>query len=270
MPHSFYDGKTILITGASSGIGREMARLLAPRARSLWLIARRLERLEELRSELRLANPALEVLIFPCDMGDLEAVRRFADALDAEGKTRTLDILVNNAGVGLGKLFTRSPWEKIDSLLRVNILGLTYLTHRLLPALLARPHSGLLNVSSGFGYTILPGYAVYSASKHYVSAWTETLQIELQNTSMRVTQLCPGPVATEFESVAGTPVPGANVPLTLMQDAGKCARNGLLALARGKKRHFASFTMLLLFWIDRVTPRVVLRLLSLPMLKRLG
>src|SRR5581483_485134 len=160
-----------LITGASAGIGREFARLLAPRARALVLVARRNDRLEELRAELNRLNPRLAVHPFALDLNQSESLA----ALPAWLKENSLsiDLLINNAGLAdMGAFATADP-GKIQQMLQVNIVALTQLTRILLPEMIERKRGGILNVSSSAGFIPIPGFAVYAATKAYVNSFTE-------------------------------------------------------------------------------------------------
>lgn len=239
---------TVLITGASSGIGREFARQLAGRAKKLILVARREDRLRELAGELR----GSEIVVAPCDVTDRAAVDRIL--------TDDIDVLINCAGFGDLGLFESASWEKTEALLRVNVLATTYLVHRVLGPMLRRGRGGILNVSSGFGLTFMPGMATYIGSKHFVTAFTESLRIELAGTGVVVSQLCPGPVETEFQSVMGNPI-GHDIPKFLMIDPARCARSGLKGFERGRAIVIPGFVGWLLITMGRLSPRWVLRLL---------
>lgn len=192
-----------VITGASAGIGREFARQLAGRARSLVLIARREKRLHDLRDELTKRKPHLEVDCRVVDLADKSQVNQLAAWL-SDNKTET-NLLINNAGLGdMGAFATGDP-ERDDRIIQVNITALTLLTRSLLPGMIARKSGRILNVSSSAGFLPIPGFAVYAASKAYVNSLSEALRIELHGTGVSVTALCPGPVHTEFQEVAKRP-----------------------------------------------------------------
>src|SRR5207302_852546 len=152
---------------ATAGIGSEFARQLAPFASQLILVGRRVERLEAMKSELKTSNPSLEVWTYGIDLADEEAVEKFCAWL-AENKLE-VDVLINNAGLGDRGFFHSAQWPKIREILKVNIVALTQITHRLLPAMKTKPHAIIINVSSVAGLLPLPGYAVYAASKAYVT-----------------------------------------------------------------------------------------------------
>lgn len=189
-----------MITGASSGLGAEFACQLAPYARGLVLVARRRERLDELAAELRAIHPGLDVRTYGADLADELQRAGLARWLEAGGVT--VDFLINNAGVGDHGDFAAGEWGRVKQMLEVNISALTHLTHLLLPSMIRSGRAAVLNVSSVASFFPLPHMAVYSASKAYVTSFSEALAIELRPLGITVTALCPGPVPTEFFDVA--------------------------------------------------------------------
>lgn len=259
---------TILITGASSGIGRAMARQLAPEATRLILVARRVDRLEALAEELRTLRDGLEVRVEPCDLAVPAAVDRLLDAVATVG----VDVLINNAGLGDLGLFERSDADKLDAMIAVNIQGLVRLTRGLVPGMVARQRGGILNVSSGFGLTWMPGAAAYIGTKHFVSGFTESLRSELAPCGVVVTQVCPGPVDTEFEEQAGNPV-GRPPPAIMTLSAERCAADALTAFRAGRARVVPGWFPALVIRLGLITPQWVFRLVYAPAaraLRRLG
>lgn len=185
-----------VITGASSGLGAEFARQLAPLAEVLVLVARRAEALEKVKMEL--SGTRTKVL---CCVSDLatEAGRRGVFAFLAENGVRP-NLLINNAGMGDYGCFADSPAEKTRGLIELNITALTMLTHEMLP-LMQRP-GGILNVSSLASTLPMPELAVYAASKAYVTSFSEALAIELAPRGITVSSVCPGPTPTNFSLAA--------------------------------------------------------------------
>src|SRR5215469_6667479 len=196
MSISYFTGRTILITGASSGLGSEFARQLAPVAAKMILVARRDDRLQALESELKAKNTALEVVTRSVDFRDQRDLERFCDWLDQSGFA--LDFLINNAGLGDHGPFINSEWERVSSMLQVNINALTYLTFRVLPILKRTGRGAILNVSSIASFLPLPNNAVYAATKAYVTSFSEAVRAELRSSNVSVTVVCPGPVTTEY------------------------------------------------------------------------
>ena len=201
MQSIFKANRTVLITGASSGIGLELARVLAPKVDSLVVVARRLDRLEQLAKDLQLRFPALNVAIETADLSAPEALENLLRQLEA--RRLNVDVLVNNAGLGESELFEKSSWSRISQIVEVNIVAMLRLTHHLLPAMIGRGHGAILNIGSGAGYAAMPNAIVYTASKHFVRSFTESLRAQLAGTGVTVSEAAPGPVDSEFDQVAG-------------------------------------------------------------------
>jgi len=193
------DGKCVLVTGASSGIGRACAEAFAGLGCRLMLLARRADRLETLAAELD-ANPGVEVLTAVVDVRDRSAVEAWVDELPVEW--RGIDILVNNAGLarGLTPLHEGdvSDWEEM---IDTNIKGLLYMTRAVLPAMVDRGRGHVINIGSIAGHEVYPGGSVYCATKHAVTAINRTLAIDTLGTGVRVSSVDPGLVETEFSLV---------------------------------------------------------------------
>ena len=226
------DGGTVLVTGASAGIGRELAMQLAPRARMLILLARRAGRLEELRAGLVGEHPRLQVLTVPVDLSDEDDVdRALAQAGEQAG---AVDVLVNNAGVGDQVLADQADWTRVRTVLRTNVLAVAQLTTALVPAMVNRGRGGVLNMGSGAGLTVMPAAAAYSASKHFMDGFSEALRADLTGTGVAVTQVCPGPVDSEFDQLAGSAGGMTGGPPQFLRiSAAQCAREALAGFDRG-------------------------------------
>ena len=226
------DDGAVLITGASAGIGRELAVQLAPRARVLILLARRARRLEELRTSLLAEHPQLQVVTLPVDLSDENDVdRALTEAGDQAG---AVDILVNNAGVGDQALADQADWARVRSVLRTNVLAIAQLTTALVPAMVERRRGGVLNMGSGAGLTVMPAAAAYSASKHFIDGYSESLRADLTGTGVVITQVCPGPVDSEFDQVAGSAGGMTGGPPQFLRiSAAQCAREALAGFDRG-------------------------------------
>ncbi|MFJ8921926.1 SDR family NAD(P)-dependent oxidoreductase [Streptomyces sp. NPDC102415] len=195
-----YRGTTVLVTGASSGLGAELARRLAARGANLVLVARRRERLDELAAELARVH-AVRAEVVTADLSAPGASGRLVADLNAA--RIAVDSLANCAGFGLGDDFVDEDPERISSLIAVNVTALTELTRLLLPHLLASGRGFLLNVASTAAYQPTPGMAVYGASKAYVLSLTEAIASETRGSGLRVLAISPGPTRTEFFDVAG-------------------------------------------------------------------
>jgi 3-hydroxy acid dehydrogenase / malonic semialdehyde reductase len=192
-------GRLILITGASSGIGAACARRFAAEGARLALWARRQERLEELGAELRTTHHAT-VLLAQVDVRDRAAVNRAADELTAAGNVP--DVLINNAGLasGLAKIHEGDP-EDWDRMIDTNVKGLLNVTRAILPHMVARRRGHVVNLGSTAGHTTYPMGNVYSATKFGVRALTEGMNLDVAGTPIRVSSVDPGFVETEFSEV---------------------------------------------------------------------
>ena len=233
---SYFAGSTVLITGASAGIGCEFARRLAPAARKMILVARRSDRLEALESELKAINPDLELFGRALDLCDQVRLERFCDWLDESDLS--IDFLINNAGVGDHGPFVEGHWERVGSMLQVNVEALTYLTFRILPAMRKAGKGAILNVGSVAGLLPLPNSAVYAATKAYVISFSEAIRAELRSSNISVTALCPGPVETEFLSRAtrGTAPQKHTAPDFFVVSTQEVVRQALEAVVHDRAR----------------------------------
>jgi len=247
----------VLITGASSGLGREFARQLATRAATLVLVARRAERLEVLKSELE--RPGLTIHCRQADLSDRAEVESLIAWLASAGIP--LNFLINNAGLGDHGRFETGEWERVREMLDVNIGALTRLTHALLPTLKAQAGAAILNVSSSAGFVPIPKMAVYAATKAYVSSFSEGIRAELRGSGVRVTTLCPGPVFTEFGRVAERvekPEP-LTAPECLRVSAQKVVADALHAVEADRARVIPGWLMALTVAAVATLPMAVLR-----------
>jgi short-subunit dehydrogenase len=197
--HSIVTERVTLITGASAGIGTELARVFASNGHRVALVARRADRLEALAAEITAAGSAAPIVI-PCDLAQPDSGDRIAEALIAAGVE--VEYIVNNAGFGVfGRAVQRDRSNQLE-IIAVNVRALTDLSLRFSDHLI-RNRGGLLNVGSIAGFLPGPGMAVYYASKAYVLSFTEAMRAELAPHGVRVTVLCPGPVPSEFQARAG-------------------------------------------------------------------
>lgn len=200
-PRLQYD--RIIITGASSGFGEAFAGTLAPHAAELVLIARNGDVLRQLAAALEKRHPGLRASVFPCDLADEASLDTLVSHLDSLPPGRTL--LINNAGAGDYGEFADGRWEKIRALLRLNVESLTRLCHALIPSM-KRNGGDIINLSSLGALLPIPDFAVYAATKAYVSSLSEALRLELREHGIRVLAVCPGPVSTGFGKAAGAPL----------------------------------------------------------------
>jgi len=192
-------GRPVVITGASSGIGYELAKVCAARQHDVILIARREERLKALQNELITAH-GVQVWTYQGDLTDGTTRQQFFDWTQALGQP--IYALVNNAGFGDVVAFTESDWSTQNSMLQLNVVALTHLTRLFLPAMVERQQGRILNVASTAAFLPGPYMAVYYASKAYVLSFTSAIASELEGTGITATSLCPGPTASEFQERA--------------------------------------------------------------------
>src|SRR6266700_1839702 len=255
------EGCNALITGASAGIGREFARQLGGRARSLILIARREQRLSELCNELNQQYPNVAVSVRKTDLADLAHLNELLAWLDHEGID--VDLLINNAGLGDSGAFSTSDPIRNEQMALVNIVALTTLTRHLLPRMIARRCGGILNVSSSAGFLPIPDFAVYAATKAYVTSFSEALRAELRGTGVSVCALCPGPVHTEFQEVANRPdAQREDGPEFVHVSVEQVVRDALTALEADRPLVIPGLPMKIGMFLVRITPMPILRLAS--------
>lgn len=245
--------KTAVVTGASSGIGEHIARLLAGRGYDLVVVARRLERLEALKSEIE-AKHGVSVTALRADLSAPGAAEElFART---EGAGMEVEVLINNAGFGTQGHFPVIPWSKTAEQIQLNVVSLTELTWRFVVPMKARGRGWILNVASIGAYMPVPGYATYAAGKAYVRNFSEALAHELRGSGVRVCCLCPGPTETEFVAVAGQELP-AWQKIAFMSPA-RCASIGVRALFAGRRLVVSGVGNTLTMWMLRWLPRRVI------------
>jgi uncharacterized protein len=241
--------RVTLITGASAGIGAELARVFASHGHRVALVARRADRLTKLADEIVAGGGAAPIVI-PCDLEQPDAGDRIAAMLAAAGVE--VEYVVNNAGFGLfGKAIERDRAEQLG-IIAVNIRALTELSLRFSDSLI-RHRGGILNVASVAGFLSGPGMAVYYASKAYVLSFTEALRAELAPRGVRVTVLCPGPVPSEFQARAGF-LPGIDSAI-LNVSAADVAQAGYRGLMANKRAVLPGLGIKIVPFLLRLFPR---------------
>ncbi|HZJ56592.1 MAG TPA: SDR family oxidoreductase [Myxococcaceae bacterium] len=257
--------KTALVTGASSGLGEEFARLFAADGIDLVLVARRRERLDALARELREARK-VSVHVIAADLAvpdEVERVVREVQALSVE-----IEFLVNNAGLGNVGPFAASPLERLLVMVDVNVRALVRLTHAFLPAMLARRQGRVLNIGSTAGLQPGPFSAVYYATKAFVNSFSEALSQELKGTGVTATVSLPGATATEFASVAGSG--GTRLFKSGVMSSAEVARDAYRAMLRGTPFVVHGWKNRALAFSVRLGPRSVVRAISGAMNKPAG
>jgi uncharacterized protein len=225
-------GTTCLITGASSGIGAELARRLAARGLGVTLVARREDRLTELADELRAAHD-VEVEIVAADVSKERARSRMFNEIEQRGLT--VEVLVNNAGFGSGGRFTSLDAAKEASMVRTNCEAVVELTGHYLPEMVSRGRGAVLNVASLIAFQPVPYQATYGATKAFVLSFTDAVHEEMRGTGVTVTAVCPGPVRTEFGEQGGFGGADDRIPDALWLSAEKVAKDALDALEAGDR-----------------------------------
>lgn len=191
--------ETALITGASEGIGYELAKIMARKNFNLVLIARREKMLLELKNELE-GSYGVKVRVISRDLSTMESVKDICKELKDEGVT--IDVLVNNAGFGDYGFFVESEWDRNYQMIELNVAALTYLTHLYGNEMAERGKGRILNVASTAAFQPGPLMAVYYATKAYVLSFSEAVANELKDKGVTVTALCPGPTTTGFQKAA--------------------------------------------------------------------
>lgn len=220
-----------LVTGASSGLGREIARLAAADSAVLVLVARRRERLEELAAELAGDHRGLETVVQACDLTDEDQVVRLTEEL--AGRGLAVDHLVNNAGFGVaGRLHENAPRQE-TGMVALNAAALHRLLVAFLPAMAERGYGRVLNVASTAAFQPLPYMATYAATKAFVLALSEALWQEVRGTGVTVTCLAPGKTGTEF--FEGAQMEGIGFEKVPAADAAAVARAGYRGMLAGER-----------------------------------
>jgi uncharacterized protein len=248
-------GKWALITGASSGLGVEFAKLFAERNANLVLVARRTEHMEQLAEALR-KEQSVQALVIGMDLSQPRAAAELKAQLDARGIG--IEVLVNNAGFGLYGEFLDQSVEKITEMMRLNIMSLTELTHVFGREMANRGHGRILLVASVLGYQAVPGYAAYAASKGYVLLLGEALHQELAARGVSVTTISPGKTATAFGAIAGEKSSLLLKALTMKPQA--VAKTGVLSVMRDKASVVPGFMNKVNVFMDRLMPRSMQRM----------
>lgn len=246
--------ETALITGASSGIGLELARLFAQDKSRLVLVARSSDKLEQLADDLR-RNQGVEALVVAKDLADAAAPQAIFDELKA--RAIDVDVVVNNAGFGSVGALAALPLQRQMDMIQVNVAALTHLTRLFLPGMIERSRGGILNVGSTAAFQPGPNMAVYYATKAYVLSLTEALAEELAGTGVKVTCLAPGPTATGFGADSGMQHSFLFKLGTI--DARTVARHGYQGFRKGRVVVIPGLSNRLGALSVRLAPRLVVR-----------
>jgi uncharacterized protein len=245
---------TALVTGASAGLGAEFARQLAAKGYDLVLVARDADRLASAADELR-ARHSVAVDVLPADLisdeGCAAVAERIADA------QRPIDVLVNNAGLGMYQVFGAAPLDAEERQLGLNVRAVLRLSHAAVRAMSGRNSGRIINVSSVAGFVPRGSNATYSASKAWVSMFSEALAVQLGGSGVRVTAVCPGFTRTEFHERAAADM--SRVPDRMWLAAADVVREGLAGAFAGKPLVVPTRQYRTLVTASRLVPRPVLR-----------
>ena len=254
--------RTAVVTGASSGIGAEIARQLARRGHGVTLVARSVAKLEALADELRADGVRAEVI--GADLTDRGARAGLLGAIEARGLT--VDVLVNNAGLSTLGPVAKSDPEAEMAMVELDVVAVVDLCSRFLPGMVARGRGAVLNVASTAAFQPLPGQAGYGAGKVFVLSYTQSLAGELKGTGVSATTLCPGPVETGFGERAGFSDEEAKaaLPEVMWVSAPEVARAAIEGLDKGRLVVIPGRANRVAAAISQVTPRTLL----LPLLTR--
>lgn len=252
---------TVVVTGASAGIGTELARQLAGRSYNVVLVARRADRLRELAEELRLTH-GIHADVEACDLVDRDVRGELVERLRAG--ERAVAGICNNAGFGSVATLLESDLEHEQQIVRLNVEAVHHLTAAFLRDMVDRGAGAILNVASTAAFQPLPGFATYAASKAFVQSFSEAVHTELSGTGVSVTCLFPGFTHTDFVSNPGAQGAESSIPDFLWMEAPDVARVGIEAMAAGRRTAIPGVKNRALMLSGRMTPRSVL----LPLVRR--
>lgn len=243
--------KTVLITGASRGIGYELTKLFAKDSYNLVLVARDKAKLKEIEENFS-KKYNIDILIIAKDLSKPNAA--FEIFKKTKEKQIEIDILVNNAGIGDFGKFYKEDISNISNIMQINIISLTELTRLFIPAMVIKKEGKILNVSSMAAFQPGPYMAVYYASKAYVQSFSEAITNELKGTGVYVTTLCPGPTKSGFQHNVGSEKSNLS-KLNLLSSAAEVAEYGYKALQTGKEVEIPGFIYTSLLHTSKVIPR---------------
>ena len=252
--------KTALITGASGGIGLELAHVFAKNRYDLWLVARNTAKLEEIQKNLA-GQYSASVRVLSKDLSSASAAQEVFDA--AQKEKACIDVLVNNAGMGFFGLFSETELPQHEQVMNLNMLNLTQMTKLFLGPMLERKSGKILNVASTAAFQPGPLLAVYYASKAYVLHFSEALANELKGSGVTVTTLCPGPTQTGFQEAAkmGSSKLFKGILVRVM-DARQVAETGYRGLMKGKTVVIPGLPNKIIAFSTRFAPRAFITALT--------
>ncbi len=224
--------KTAVVTGASSGFGRELVKLFAQDDYQVVLVARQAAELHDVAQQLERKFPSCKTLVIPKDLAQPQAAQELYDEVQQHGLR--VQALVNNAGFGEHGQFVNTDLEKELSMIQLNVTSLVTLTKLFMQDMVQRGDGRILQLASTVSFMPVPKLSVYAATKAFVLSFSEAIAYELENTGVTMTALCPGASDTEFFARAGAE--GANVTDTPLSDPAEVARDGYQAMMQGETR----------------------------------
>ena len=246
---SEWKNKTVLITGASYGIGEAFAQRLAAAGAQLLLTARSTDRLEGLAAQLR-SQYGVSVHIISADLANATSAREIFE--EAQRTYGSVDLLINNAGFGALGEFAELSLPRQLEMIQVNVTALVELTHLFLQPMRERASGAILNVASTASFQAIPYFAIYAATKAFVLSFSEALREECRPSGIRVMALCPGSTTTNFREVAGSQ--HLNAP-RFTQTSAQVVEAGLAALSQGKSLVISGLTNKIQTHLERAVPR---------------
>ncbi len=253
-----------IVTGASSGIGEEYARILARNRYDLILVARRKDKLKQLSEELKSAH-GVEIEVM--DM-DLTVMKNVTDLFNKIKKKKLdVEVLVNNAGFGANTIFSETEFDQYNAMIKLNITSLTQMTHGFIEYIEGSSHSGYVqNVASVAGLAPVPYMSVYGATKAYVVSFTQALSAEYDRAKLSFNALCPGMTISEFHEIAGSKVDDSPVP---MMTSAEVAQFGYENLKSNKTILVPGFANKFTAFLGRVLPKPIVLKITKMMMERL-
>jgi uncharacterized protein len=255
-----WQGKWVLITGASAGIGLELAKLLAANGADLVLTARRTDRLKQIANDLKSAHN-VQIEVFSADLTNPEAPQQIYNFTAT--KKLEIEFLINNAGFGAFGYAHEIPAEKMLEMIQVNCSAVVHLTRLYVPPMVTRRHGDVMIVSSLAAFQPLPFNSVYAATKAFDLLFAEGIAEELRPSGVNVCALCPGSTDTEFQKVADQP----DRAFRSAETAEKVARVGLEAMAAGKSYVISGFKNTLMKESQRLAPRSLVAKMAANMMR---
>jgi uncharacterized protein len=250
-------GRTALVTGASSGIGRAFADVLGAHGYRLILVARRGDRLDAAAAQLREAH-GVEVDTISVDLADPTAPAGLEVELGRRGLR--VDVLVNNAGYGVPGRYEQAPWPRHDASLQVMVVAVCELTHRLLPSMIERRWGRIINIASLAGHLPAPaGHTLYAATKAFLIRFSESLHAEHVGDGVHTCAVCPGFTYSEFHDITGTRDKVSRMPKALWMEAPRVAEDGYAAVMGARPVFINGRVNRTIAWLARVLPAGVVR-----------